>query len=131
MKEVCLFINIIITSGCALSDKTSRPVVQNPVSQETVVSDSSLTSEHEKFLGYMRAELQITEELTQSCRLAAEGKKVKALETLKRIDWRKSEVKVSKPGIDYDGIIDFFLRRTDFSKDSCRDYASVLYRDSV
>jgi hypothetical protein len=79
----------------------------------------------------MQAYMKITGQLTQACEQIADGNKGLSLATLEKIDWSNSEVKIASGGIDAEGTLEFFKNQPGFKKESCSEYASALYRDSV
>ncbi|ELU6036679.1 hypothetical protein SCG61_001004 [Salmonella enterica] len=129
MRFAFLFFTSILISGCVHQQNVQATEPQKTV--DVTHQSSSLTAEQTAMLVGMQNYMQITELLTDACEVAADGEQEKAIDILKQIDWKKSEVQVPASGVDNGGIINFFLRQPNFNKESCAEYSSALYRDSI
>lgn len=93
-------------------------------------SDGNITTEHQELLEKLRGDTIAMDKMVDACVLTGEGKRVDAVEIIKKIDLNNTSLKISKYGVNYEGVIDFFLRYPKLDKSSCVTYSRLLFQDS-
>lgn len=65
--------------------------------------------------------------MSDACVLLGQGKKDDAMNLLQNIDWKKTSITIGPRGMDYPGIVDFYMGLPAQDKASCDKSSQALF----